>query len=223
LWTLGHWLEVFRDPVFGTSLRTTLALSLLTAVIAVVLASIVAYIVVRTRFVAGAALDISSWLPVTLPGVILGLGLLWMILGTPAFRPLYGTLAVMVAASVLATMTTAVQIVKATFVQLGFDIEEAARVNGASWLHAFGHVLVPLCAPTLLLVGALSFISAARSVSTVALLATTQARPVSLLQLDMMVAGKYESAAVVGVIVVVLTTGVALVARTLGLRATVAQ
>jgi iron(III) transport system permease protein len=222
LWTADHWLEVFRDPVFGASIRSTLVLSLLTAATVVVLASVVAYIVVRTRFVARAALDVSSWLPATLPGVILGLGLLWMILGTPAFRPLYGTLGAMIAATVLATLTTAVQIVKTTFVQLGFDLEEAARANGASWLHAIGHVLVPLCAPTLLLVGALSFISAAKSVSTIALLATTQARPVSLLQLDLLVSGHYESAAVVGVMVVLLTTGVALVARSLGLRATIA-
>jgi iron(III) transport system permease protein len=221
LWTADHWLEVFRDPVFATSIRITLALSLLTAVIVVVLASVVAYIIVRTRFTARAALDINSWLPATLPGVILGLGLLWMILGTPALRPLYGTLALMVGATVLATLTTAVQIIKTTFLQLGFDLEEAARTSGASWLQAFGHVLVPLCAPTLLLVAALSFISAAKSVSTIALLTTTQARPMSLLQLDLMVDGHYESAAVVGGIVVILTTGVALVARTLGLRATI--
>jgi hypothetical protein len=41
----------------------------------------------------------------------------------------------------------------------------------------------------------------------------------SLLQLDFLVDSRYESAAVIGIIVVALTTGVALLARLLGLRA----
>jgi ABC-type Fe3+ transport system permease subunit len=69
-----------------------------------------------------------------------------------------------------------------------------------------------------LLVGTLSFVSAARNVSAMALLATSGTRPMALLQLDYMVEGRYESAAVVGVLVVLLTTGVAIVGRTIGLR-----
>ena len=41
-------------------------------------------------------------------------------------------------------------------------------------------------------------------------------RPLSLLQLDFLVDSRYESAAVVGIIVVALTAGVALVSRLLG-------
>lgn len=91
-------------------------------------------------------------------------------------------------------------------------------MSGASWWRSSRHVLLPLITPTLLLVGAVSFISAARSVSTVALLATSSTRPLSLLQLDFMVEGRYEAAAVVGVIIVAITTAVALLARVLGLR-----
>jgi iron(III) transport system permease protein len=64
----------------------------------------------------------------------------------------------------------------------------------------------------------LSFIAAARNVSTVALIATSQTRPLSLLQLDFLVDSRHESAAVVGIIVVGLTTGLAIIARLLGLR-----
>ena len=72
--------------------------------------------------------------------------------------------------------------------------------------------------PTLLLVGTLSFIAAARNVSTVALISASHTRPLSLLQLDFLVESRYESAAVVGIIVVALTTGVGLISRLLGLR-----
>jgi len=79
--------------------------------------------------------------------------------------------------------------------------------------------VLPIITPSLLLVGTLSFIAAARNVSTVALISTSRTRPLSLLQLDFLVESRYESAAVVGIIVVALTAGVALVARLLGLRA----
>lgn len=51
-------------------------------------------------------------------------------------------------------------------------------------------MLVPLMMLTLLLVSTLSYISASRNVSTVALLATSMTRPLSLSQLEMMVQGK---------------------------------
>ncbi|HEX6510987.1 MAG TPA: iron ABC transporter permease [Chloroflexota bacterium] len=222
-WTLGHWSQVVHDPVFLRSVSNTLLLCLGTAVASLVLCTVVAYTVMRTRFAARSVMDFASWLPAALPGIILGLGFLWLFLGTPLLRPLYGTVGVLIVATVVASMTTSVQILKSNFAQLGAELEEAARVGGGTWLQAFRAVLLPIMAPTLLLVGALSFITAARNVSTVALLSTSATRPLSLLQLDFMVQGSYESAAVVGVLVVLLTTGVALTARTLGLRTAIGQ
>jgi iron(III) transport system permease protein len=217
-WTTEHWGRVFQDPIFLTSVRNTLALALGTALVAVALFSLTAYVAVRTHYPARGVLDFVSWFPSTLPGIILGLGLLWVFLGNPLLRPVYGTLAILIIATVISTMTLGVQIIKSHLVQFSFELEEAARIGGGSWWHVYRHVVLPLLTPVLLLVGAVSFISAARNVSTVALLATSGTRPLSLLQLDFMVEGRYEAAAVVGVIVVLLTTGIALLARVFGLR-----
>ncbi|HLY64871.1 MAG TPA: ABC transporter permease subunit, partial [Chloroflexota bacterium] len=217
-WTSAHWAQVFHDPIFLTSVRNTLIMAGGTALSALVICTLIAYIIMRTHYGGRSLLDFASWLPAALPGIILGLGLLWLFLGTPFLRPLYGTVFLLIAATTVAAMTTSVQIIKSNFAQLSFDLEESARVEGGGLVHAFRYVLLPLITPTLLLVGALTFIAASRNVSTVALLATSASRPLSLLQLDMMVQGSYENAAVVGVIVVFLTTGIALIARLLGLR-----
>jgi len=221
-WTLDHWTQVLNDPIFARSVLNTLLLGGGTVICGLVLSVLIAYIVMRTKFVARVAMDFASWLPATFPGIILGLGLLWLFLGVPMLRGLYGTIFLLIVATVVSSMTITVQLLKSNLAQLGFDMEEAARVEGGSWLQALRHVLLPIMAPTLLMVGTLSFISAARNVATVALLATSSTRPLSLLQLDMMVQGSYESAAVVGVIVAVLTTGIAVIARLLGLRTAVA-
>jgi iron(III) transport system permease protein len=218
-WTSLHWSRVIYDSVFIDSLKNTLLLAGATAVVSVLLFTLIAYIVIRTRFVGRAPLDFVSWLPSTLPGIILGLGLLSLFLGTPFLRPFYGSMSLLVIATVISSMTLGVQIIKSTLIQLGLELEEAATVAGGSGWNSFRDILLPILTPTLLLVGTLSFIAAARNVSTVALISTSRTRPLSLLQLDFLVESRYESAAVIGIIVVLLTTGIALTARLFGLRA----
>jgi len=217
-WTLAHWKAVIGDSVFTSSLKNTLLLAISAAMGSVLLFTLLGYIIVRTRFVARNILDLTSWLPSMLPGIILGLGYLSLLLGFAVLQPLYGTMAAMLLAVVISRMTLGVQIIKTNFMQVGNELEEASAVSGASQWDTLRHIFLPLVMPTMLLVGAVSFIAAARDVSTVVLLSTTGTRPLSLLQLDLLAQGNYEGAAVVGVIVVLLTTGVALVARLGGLR-----
>jgi iron(III) transport system permease protein len=217
-WTSVHWGRVIYDSVFLDSLKNTLVLAGATAILSIVLFTLVAYVVIRTRFVGRGALDFASWLPSTLPGIILGLGLLSLFLGT-RFSAVYGSMSLLVLATLISSMTLGVQIIKSALTQLGLELEEAAIVAGGSGWNSFRDIVLPIITPTLLLVGTLSFIAAARNVSTVALIASSHTRPLSLLQLDFLVDSRYESAAIIGIIVVVLTTGVALIARLLGLRA----
>ena len=153
-----------------------------------------------------------------MPGILMGIGLLWLFLDIPFFRVLYGSIWLLIIATVISSITLGTQLIKANLLQLGHELEEASRVSGASWLATFRRIVGPLLFPVLLLVGVLGFIHAARDISNVALLATSGSRTLALLQLDFMVSGRYESAAVVATIVMLLTTGVALIARFLGLR-----
>lgn len=217
-WTALHWSRVIEDSVFLQSLKNTLVLAGATALVSVIFFTLIAYIIIRTRFVGRAALDMVSWLPATLPGIILGLGLLSVFLGTPLLRPFYGSMFLLIIATVISSMTLGVQVIKSALTQLAVELEEAAKVAGGSGWSSFRDIILPIITPSLLLVGTLSFIAAARNVSTVALISTSHTRPLSLLQLDFLVESRYESAAVIGIIVVALTTGVALISRLLGLR-----
>src|SRR5262249_44678657 len=216
-WTTRHWTTVLTDPVFLGSAQSTLIIGLGTAIASTLLYSLVAYIVVRTRFVGGAALDFLSWLPFTIPGVLLSLGYLWMFLGVPIFRPFYGTYVVVILALVLSGMTLGVQLFKATLVQLGNELEEASSVAGAWWWTTYRRGVLARLAPVRLTVAILAVVQSSRNIASVVLLATSATRPLSLLQLDYMSQGRYEAGGVVGVIVVLLTLGVALVARRFGL------
>lgn len=217
-WTMEHWRSVLTDESFRQSIVNTLALSGGSGLFGVALLSLVAYFAVRSTFRGRALLDLASWLPFSVPGILFGLGLLYVFLGIPLFHPLYGTIWLMIVATVVSHMTFGSQILKTNMLQLGKDLEEASIVAGASWLRTFRSVVLPIVVPAVLLVAVLNFVTAARDVASVALVATTGTKTLSLLQLDYMVQGRYGPAAVVSFIVLAMSTGVALLARALGLR-----
>ena len=217
-WTLSHWQEVLTDRHFLSSLRSTLFIGFGSALLGIIWFSIIAYVIVRTNFRLRLGLDFLSWLPWALPGIILGLGFLWMVLGIPILRPLHSTTFVLILIVTLGSITVGTQMFKANLLQLGLDMEEASRISGGSWFYTYRRVLLPLMMPTVIAVGLVTFVFAARDVSRVALLASSQNRPLALLQLDFLTGYNFEAASVVGVIIILLTTGVAVAARLLGLR-----
>ena len=103
-------------------------------------------------------------------------------------------------------------------VQLGAELEEASWAAGAGPFYTFRRIVLPLITPAVVVVGVLTFATAVRATSIVALLATGKSKPLSLLQLDHMADGDFGEAAVIGVFLVVLITGVALVGRVFGLK-----
>jgi iron(III) transport system permease protein len=217
-YTLDHWVTLLNDETFLQSIGNTLVMACGAGIFSVVLFSLVAYFTVRTTFRARALLDFVSWLPFAVPGILFGVGLLFVFLESPLFRPLYGTMWLLILATVISSMTLGTQIIKSNMMQLGHELEEASRVTGATWWRTFTRVVLPILMPVLLLVGVMNFISAARDIASVALVATAETKTLALLQLDYMVEGRYETAAVTSFIVIILSTGIALLARALGLR-----
>jgi len=215
-WTLRHWQEALREPNLLSALRNTVVLGLGAAALAMFLYMLIAYMSVRTRFRGRGALDFLTWLPTTLPGIVISLGFLWLFLGTPVFRPMYGTLWILIIAVTLSSMTVGVQIIKSNMVQLGAELEEASWASGGSWWYTLRRVVIPLVSPVVAVVGVLTFATAARATSVVALLSSRNIQPLSMLQLDHMSDGAFERASVIGVLILFLTTGVALIGRYIG-------
>jgi iron(III) transport system permease protein len=79
-------------------------------------------------------------------------------------------------------------------------------------------VVLPLISPTLVVVGVIAFIGAARNISQVALLSNSAIRPLSLIQLDYIAQGKYEVAAVIATLLLFVSAGLAIVARRFGFQ-----
>lgn len=217
-WTAEYWQMALTDSRIALALENTLIIAGSAALIGPLLFSLVAYVLVRTKLPGRSILDSICWLPSAIPGVLSGLGLLWLFLGTPIFRPLYGTLFLLMIASILGGVTISTQILKANFVQLGNELEEASRMSGAGFWRTYFKIVIPLMAQTMGLIGVLKFMFAAQNASSIILLATSESRTLSLLALDQVAAGQREVASITVIFIMFLTLGVALIARSFGLK-----
>lgn len=217
-WTLEYWKMALIDPRLTMALENTLIVAVSAALVGAFVFSLIAYVIVRTKLPGRGLLDSICWLPSAIPGVLSGLGLLWLFLGTPVFRPFYGTIFLLVIAYILGGVTLSTQILKANFVQLGSELEEASRMSGAGFWRTYFGIVLPLMAQTIVMIGVIKFMFAAQHASSIILLATSETRTLILLALDQVASGHREVASITVVFIMTLTLGVALIARSFGLK-----
>ena len=218
--TVAHWQNMLNDPIFLVSLKNSLIIASLAAVAGIVLYSIVAYLTVSRRSRIGAVLDLFCWLPWVVPGILMSLGLLWIFLATPLRSVLYGSVWGIALALMIKDSPVTTQAFKAAMLQLGPELEEAARVTGASWWYMYRRILLPLLAPMVATVGLLNFGGALTSVSTPVLLYSAQSRPLAILLLEYSFSGELERAAALGLLITAMICVMMLLGRKLGLQLT---
>jgi iron(III) transport system permease protein len=218
--TLDHWKLVLSDPVFLKALRTTLILGGTAAILSPLLFSIIAYILVRTKLPGRNLLDLMVWGGGAIPGILAGLGLLWMFLGTPVLRGLFGTVWALIIVVILQGKTTGVNVMKGVLVQVGADMEEAARVSGAGWIRTYLRIWLPLLMPSLILLAVMNFVSAAGATGSIILLASRETMTLSLMALELSAVGvsNREAASIISIFIIAITITGALMVRYFGLR-----
>ena len=221
MFTFGHWDRVLTDPLLMRGAKTTLVLGLTTALISPVLFSMVGYVLVRTAWKGRIALDSLFWISSSIPGILASLGILWVVLGTSFLVPIYGTIYVLMIVMILQGKLLSTQMTKAVYVQMGSDLEEAARVSGAGWIRTYIKVWLPLMMPTLVLIGTLNFVFAAQTTSAIILLSTNSTRTLAVLALEMMSRSnvkELEAAGIISLMITLMTLVIALVLRRFGLQ-----
>jgi iron(III) transport system permease protein len=218
-WTTRHWTGAFTDPVFLRSVKNTIVLGLSAAMAGAFVYALLSYLIVRTRLPGRGLIDVLSWLPWALPGVLISLALLWTVLGSGGYvKLIYGTVSLLVLAIIIKEMPLGTQIIKAAVQQISPELEEASNTAGANWFDYFRRILLPLLKPTTVSVAIIVFISAARDIPTIIFLSTHETRTLSLLMLDYIAEANQEKAAVLGVFLVLLIFALLLIGRLLGFR-----
>jgi multiple sugar transport system permease protein len=152
--TLSHYERVLDDPLFLRALLNSLIISGITTVIALTLGALAAYPLARLEFrFRGAvmtAIIAFSFFPMV--AIIAPLFVEFRSLG------LLDSYAAVIATDTVFVLPLSVWILTAFFRQLPRELEQAARLDGASTLQTFGLIILPLAAPGVATAGILTFI-----------------------------------------------------------------
>jgi multiple sugar transport system permease protein len=151
-----HYRAIFSDPQFPAAVWNSLGIGLIATLLAVLLAVFAAYAIARLvfpgkRVVLVAALAVAMFPPVSIIGPLFNL---WRELG------LFDTWAGLILPYMTFTLPLAIWTLSAFFREIPWELQHAARVDGATPLQAFWHVMVPLAAPGVFTTAILVFIFA---------------------------------------------------------------
>jgi iron(III) transport system permease protein len=171
--TWEHYRNLLRDRYLVQAVQNTLLVGLTGASAVVGLGMGVAYLLVRGRRWARlrTAVNLATWVPVGIPGVLLGLGFLWTFAFLPGPFQLYGTIWALVIADITLCLPVTVRILQGALAQLNPDLEESARVCGVGLARAVWEVVFPLVWPSVVAAWLLSFLIILREVSASIMLA----------------------------------------------------
>ena len=204
-WTLDHWREVFADKNFLRASFNSLILGLLAGGLGTLLYALVAWVLVRRRVWGANLISLFTWLPWAVPGLVLGISLLTLMLNSPVLSVVHGTIVPLIVAMIIKDMPLGVQMIRSALYQVPREMEESAAVLGARFATVFFKIVLPLIAPMLLAVFLLMFVATLRDISTIVLLAGPGTRTLSLVMFEFANSGRFESAAVIGVLVALMS------------------
>jgi multiple sugar transport system permease protein len=173
--SLEHYRSIFQDIQFPAALWNSIGIALIATALAVLLAVFAAYAIVRLEFagkrlVLGLALAIAMFPPVAIIGPLFNL---WRMLG------LFDTWPGLIIPYMTFTLPLAIWTLAAFFREIPWDLEKAARVDGATPFQALRHIILPLAAPGVFTAAILVFIFAWNDfLFAIALTSTNHARTV---------------------------------------------
>lgn len=219
-YTLDHWREVLANPLFTSALWNSLVLSFGAGLGGTAAYAAIAYVVGRSRLPGWSVIDLLVWLPWSIPGILLGISVLYLILSSPLLSFLYGGIASLVLIIAVAQLPIGTHMLKTSMLQIAVELEQSSRVCGAGPVRTFLGVVLPLVRPMLVSIFILVFISAMRDISTIIFLASADTQTLSLLMMQLGMSSNLEASAVIGVITTAIIMAVALVGRRFGLGLT---
>jgi iron(III) transport system permease protein len=220
-YTLEHWRLVLGDPTFLSSLTNSLVLSVGAGLGGVLVYAIIAHLIVRSRLPGRGIVDLMAWLPWSIPGILLGVSVLWLILASPLLSFLYGSLSSLILIITIAQMPIGIHMMKTSIRQIAVELEHSSRVCGAGPVRTFCAIVLPLIRPMLVSIFVIVFITSIRDISTIIFLASAKSQTLSLLMMQFAMGSNLEASSVVGVITTAIVVVVALLARRFGLQVTV--
>lgn len=165
--TLDNYIALYTDPKAWNGLSNSLMLGLASAVIISIMGLVLAYLVTRTRMPGRALIDYITILPLGIAGTAFAVGVIIIHLEVPLNQlGIYGSIWLLLIAYVGRYIPFGMRTAQSSLMQINPELEEAARINGATQTGTLLHITVPLVRAGLTYAFILGFLQSFTEVST---------------------------------------------------------
>ncbi|MEI7805102.1 MAG: iron ABC transporter permease [Hyphomicrobiales bacterium] len=142
--TLDHYRELLDYPNVVRGMINTFGIGVIGGALAVACYTAIALAMHRWQSGWTRIVDYLVMVPRAMPGLVAGLAMLWVFLFFKPLSPLKSTLVSVWLAYTVVWLAYGMRLVSGTLLQVGPELEEAARVSGASEMRVKRDVTVPL-------------------------------------------------------------------------------
>jgi iron(III) transport system permease protein len=214
--TFKNYLFVFQFPTTLRAFRNSVFLMLTTATGTMLLTSVIAWISVKSRIKGRGLLDVLAFIPIAIPGIVLGVSLLYVYLTLPI--PIYGTVWILLVAYTTKFMPYGIRTTTATIIQIHSELEEASALSGGTWGLTFRKIVLPLLVPGFMAGWIYIAMVSLRELSTSILLYGFGSEVLSIVVFDLWESGQYPALCALGIIMTIILILLAFIANKVGAR-----
>ncbi|MDP3671744.1 MAG: iron ABC transporter permease [Telluria sp.] len=203
--TLDHYRTLLSHEVYARSIWNSLIVASLGAAIATALIALIAAVIQRSEFRFARHLEMLTLFPRAVPGMVVGIGFLWVVLWMPGLSVLHGTLGILIIAFTMRNLPSAYVTLAPSLLQIGREIDQSARVCGASWWRTCQSIVLPIARPALVACYLLTFISFFKEYASAVFLYSPGTEIIGTTLLNMWAKGDVGPVAALSVIQLILT------------------
>ncbi|MEU0479791.1 iron ABC transporter permease [Streptosporangium sp. NPDC006013] len=205
--TTGNYERIFTYPVYVQSIYNSLLVAAIGAVLVSVLALLAVMVARRSDFRFARTVEYLALAPQAMPGIIVGIGLFWAL----AFAPfglgtlIQGTLGALIIGFGLRALPSGFGSMAPSLMQIGQELDNAARVSGADWVRAFTRILAGLLKPAFAGALVLTFVTLLKEYSPAVFLGSADSNIIGTTMLELWVQGNTGSVAALATLQIAIT------------------
>jgi iron(III) transport system permease protein len=203
--TLSNYERVFTFPVYVQSITNSVVVAVAGAVLVSVLALLAVLVARRSPFKFARSVEYLALAPQAMPGIIVGIGFFWAFALTPGGGWIQGTLMAVIIAFGLRALPTAFGSIAPAIMQIGRELDDAARTSGADWFATFFRILRTLLRPAFVGAIILVFVTMMKEYSAALFLSSANTGVIGTTMLDLWVQGNTGSVAALATIQIAIT------------------
>lgn len=203
--TVKHFANLIEVPSLFRGIVNTVILSVVGGAAAVAIYLVIGLAGHRNHGFSNTMLDYMVLLPRAMPSLIVGLAFFWLFLFVPFLVPLRATLISLFAAYVIVGLSYGLRLLQGTLIQIGPDLEEAARTTGATIGQTWRDVVVPIVRPGLVGAWALIMIVFLRDYATGIYLMSAGTEVIGSLMVAQLQSGAMDTIAALAFVSIILT------------------